>query len=170
MAKQKQYNSMEFLDIVDENDVIIGKAEKDEIYRKQLRHRIVHVLVINNQGEIALQLRSNNVSFCPLYWCTSASGHVQSGEDYEQAALREYQEELGTTSELEWLGKELYQCDISPDKFLGIFTTKFTGQFKPDANVVKEITFCSIGRIKEMISNKEKIHPELLFILNKYYL
>lgn len=96
---------MELLDIADNNDVVIGKASRSEIYRKLLCHRIVHVMVFNSAGEIFLQKRSSEVSFSPNHWSTSAGGHVQSDETYKEAALREYQEELETNSELEIIQK-----------------------------------------------------------------
>ena len=91
---------MEILDIVDQNDNIIGQAPKDDAYENKLGHRIVHVLIFNDQKKMVLQLRSANVSFCPLHWSTAVGGHVQAGETYEQAAIREYEEELNLASKL----------------------------------------------------------------------
>ncbi|MCA9460196.1 MAG: NUDIX domain-containing protein, partial [Nanoarchaeota archaeon] len=83
---------MELLDIVNRKDEVIGVASKEDVYKKSLTHRIVHILIFNDKNELALQLRSKKVSFCPSHWSTSVGGHVQSGESYEGAALREYQE------------------------------------------------------------------------------
>ncbi len=160
---------MEFLDIVDKEDNIIGKASRDEVYQKKHRHRIVHILIFNENNEMALQLRSNKVLFCPQHWCTSAGGHVRSKEKYEEAALREYEEELGIRSNLEHLDKIYYQSDVI-SKFLNIFITKYNGPFQVDEEEVEKIDFFSINKIREMIKKGEKFHPELVFILNKYYL
>jgi isopentenyldiphosphate isomerase len=160
---------MEYLDIVNDQDEVIGKASRDEIYEKSLCHRIVHVLIFNDAGEIAIQLRSPKLSFSPGHWSTTAGGHVQSGESYEQAAIREYQEELGVKSALEELGKDYYQADRSPNKFLVTYKTIFNGPFNPDPEVVEKVDFFSIDRVKEMIENGNKFHPELLFLLKKYY-
>lgn len=98
----------EILDVVDEDNVVVGNTPKAEVYTKLLNHRIVHVLVFNTAGEMLLQLRSKNKSFMPGYWVTSAGGHVGSGETYEVAALRELQEELGVTGKLEFLYSDVY--------------------------------------------------------------
>jgi len=45
----------EFLDIVDEENEVVGAAPIDEIYSKRLNHRIVHVMIFNDKGEIFLQ-------------------------------------------------------------------------------------------------------------------
>lgn len=161
---------MEMLDIVDINDNIVGTASKEDVYKKSLCHRIAHVLIFNDGGKMALQLRSSNVSFCPKHWSTAVGGHVQAGETYEQGAMREYAEELGVNSRLEYVGKDLYKAPNCPAKFIVIFKTKFNGPFQPDAEAVDRVDFFSPDETSRMISNKEKFHPELLFILKKYFL
>lgn len=160
---------MEFLDIVDRNDNVIGTASKDDIYKKSLCHRIAHVLIFDNEGKMILQKRSNKVSFCPNHWSTAVGGHVQSGETYEEGALREYQEELGVKSNLELIGKDFYSAPNSPDKFLAIFKTQYNDAFNHDPEVVSEVRAFTVQEIKSMVENGEKFHPELIFIINKYF-
>jgi len=160
---------MEYLDIVDENDNVVGKAAKDDIYEELLCHRIAHVLVFNDEGKMVLQKRSKNISFCPDHWSTAVGGHVQTGETYEEAALREYREELGVTSDLLFVGKDFYSVPNKPKKFLATFKTQFNGPFSPDPEAVSEVEAFSIEDIMKMIENGEKFHPELVFILKKYY-
>ena len=69
---------MEFLDIVDDDDEVIGSASISDIYEKHFTHRIVHIFVFNGE-RMLLQLRSNEARFYPLHWCTAAAGHVKSG-------------------------------------------------------------------------------------------
>lgn len=45
---------MEYLDIVDDEDNVINQATREEAYAKRLSHRIVHVLVFNDKGEMLL--------------------------------------------------------------------------------------------------------------------
>lgn len=160
---------MEFLDIVNKKDEAIGIASKEDIYKKSLCHRIMHVLIFNNKGKMALQLRSDRVSFCPNHWSTTVGGHVQTKESYEDAALREYQEELGTTGKIEKFSKDYYEAEGTPNKFLVTFKSIFNGPFHPDKTVVKEVDFFTIDKIKSMVNNGEKFHPELLFLLKKYF-
>ena len=157
------------LDVVDKEDNIIGKATKQEIYQKLLPHRIVHVLIFNSKGEIALQLRSKNLSFCPHHWSTTVGGHVQSGESYEQAAQREYQEELGQQSHLTFWSKDTFHLPHRPLKHLTTFKSVYDGPFSPNPEEVETVSFFTIPQIKYMIQQKEKFNPELLFLFNKYF-
>ncbi|MCU0770316.1 MAG: NUDIX domain-containing protein [Verrucomicrobia bacterium] len=87
--------SEEIFDIVNERDEVVGRAPRREVHARGLMHRAVHVLVFNAQGEVFLQKRSMTKDKSPGLWDSSASGHVDSGEDYETCALRELAEELG---------------------------------------------------------------------------
>ena len=166
---------MEYLDIVDENDNVIGKAPRNDIYAKSLTHRIVHVLVYNSKGEMLLQRRHREKDFCPNHWVTSAGGHVQSGETYEQAALREMDEEIGVTSPLTFLFKDIYERESIAKsgqyshgrikKYLTTFKTEHEGPFTMHPTEVDKIEFFNMNEIKNMISKGEKFHPELLFLL-----
>lgn len=87
--------SHELLDVVDENDNIIGVRTRGEIHAECLMHRAVHILVFNSDGELFLQKRSLSKDEQPGKWDSSAAGHVDSGEDYHECARREIEEELG---------------------------------------------------------------------------
>jgi hypothetical protein len=52
-----------------------------------------------------LQKRSPWKDRHPLLWDSSAAGHVEANEDYDEAAARELMEELGVSPRLERLGK-----------------------------------------------------------------
>jgi isopentenyldiphosphate isomerase len=162
---------MELMDVVDRDDNVIGKASKKEIYEKSLRHRIVHILMFNKKGEMLLQLRSKNVGFHPNSWSTSVGGHVGSGETYEEAAIRECKEELGVKCGIELFSKDIYESNdhYNVNKFLVTFKTVFDGPFDFDKEDVEKIGFFTIDEIREMVESGESFHPELLFLLKKYY-
>jgi len=87
--------SHELLDVVDENDNIIAVKTRGEIHAECLMHRAVHILVFNSAGELFLQKRSLSKDEQPGKWDSSAAGHVDSGESYDDCARREIEEELG---------------------------------------------------------------------------
>ncbi|TAL54618.1 MAG: NUDIX domain-containing protein, partial [Nanoarchaeota archaeon] len=118
----------EFLDIVDDKNEVVGSAPYDEVYSKRLNHRIVHVLIFNDKGEIFLQQRSAKKEFRPGHWVTSAGGHVQKGESYEVAAKRELKEELGIEMPLTLIHESPYD-HYKMRKFLQVFRGISEGPF-----------------------------------------
>ncbi len=87
--------SEEIFDVVNARDEVVGRMPRAEVHRLGLMHRAVHVLVFNRVGQVFLQKRSLLKDRQPGLWDSSASGHVESGEDYDTCAIRELQEELG---------------------------------------------------------------------------
>lgn len=85
----------ELFDVVDEHDTVLGQATRREVHEKGLMHRAVHILVFNKNHDCLLQKRSMLKDKHPGVWDSSAAGHLDAGEDYESAARRELQEELG---------------------------------------------------------------------------
>ncbi len=158
------------MDIVDGKDEVVGQVDKEDVYKKLLCHRIVHVLIFNDEGKMALQLRHPNLSFAPNHWSTTVGGHVQSGESYEEAAKREMMEEIGIELPLEYFSKDFYQVPGRPDKFFVSYKAKYEGPFQLEEGAVVKVDYFTIDQIKSMIDQGEKFHPELLYLLKKYFL
>jgi isopentenyldiphosphate isomerase len=87
--------SEEIFDIVNERDEVVGQNTRREVHARGLWHRAVHVLVFNARGEVFLQKRSMKKDIAAGKWDSSASGHLDSGEDYDACAVREVREEIG---------------------------------------------------------------------------
>ena len=89
----------EIFDVCNERDEVVGQNTRSEVHRLGLMHRAVHVLVFNRRGEVFLQKRSMTKDTFPGAWDSSASGHLDTGEDYDACAVREVREELGIVME-----------------------------------------------------------------------
>lgn len=124
----------EIFDVVNERDEVIGRKPRSEVHRLGLLHRAVHVLVFNSRGEIFLQKRSMKKDRHPGTWDSSASGHVDSGEDYDATAIRELREEIGldATAPLKKLFK-IPACDETDQEFVWVYRCENDGPF--DLNV-----------------------------------
>ena len=85
----------EIFDFVNERDEVIGQAPRREVHARGWWHRAVHVLVFNARGEVFLQKRSLKKDSAAGKWDSSSAGHLDTGEDYDPAAVRELREELG---------------------------------------------------------------------------
>jgi isopentenyl-diphosphate delta-isomerase type 1 len=108
--------SEEIFDVVDDSDHVVGRETRREVHRRGLKHRAVHVLVFNSRDEIFLQKRSVAKDCFPGVWDSSASGHLDCGEDYDACAVRELREEIGL---------DLEQC---PQRVFKIAACVETGQ------------------------------------------
>lgn len=85
----------EWFDVVNERDEVVGRATRREVHATGLWHRAVHVLVFDPKGQVFLQKRSMAKDLSPGLWDSSCSGHLDAGEDYDAAAVRELGEEIG---------------------------------------------------------------------------
>ena len=126
-AKDLGPSNDELLDVVDEHDLFLERVRRSDIHKRKLLHRAVHVFLFNKDGEIYLQKRSHHKDTHGEKWDSSASGHLDSGEKYADAAVRELKEELfvrprkpleriaklkaGPETDNEFI--ELYRCDFS---------------------------------------------------------
>src|SRR5574344_286401 len=91
-------NHEEMFPIVDEEGNITGAATRGECHGgSKLLHPVVHLHVFNSQGELYLQRRPSWKDIQPGKWDTAVGGHVDLGENVEQALRREVREELGIT-------------------------------------------------------------------------
>lgn len=85
----------EWFDVVNERDEVVGRERRAVVHARGLWHRAVHVLVFNPAGAVFLQKRSRSKDMSPGLWDSSCSGHLDAGEEYDNAAQRELGEELG---------------------------------------------------------------------------
>lgn len=129
----------EIFDIVDELDRVVGQAPRWRVHAQGLRHRAVHVLVGDTSGRVYLQKRADTKDNHPGVWDSSCSGHVDSGEGYLAAAVRELGEELGI--ELESPLVELFGIPAGPEtgnEFVRVFTCSHSGAVRPDPTEISD--------------------------------
>lgn len=115
--------------VVDENDDVIGQAPRGKVHANNLLHRAVHLFVFNREGELFLQKRSRLKDRHPGVWDSSAAGHVDAGEEYDRAAIRELAEELGVTTTLERVLK-LPASDRTGQEFIWLYRGEHDGPFR----------------------------------------
>ena len=122
--------SDEIFDVVNERDEIIGRETRREVHRTGLKHRAVHVFVFNSRGEIFLQKRSMTKDSSPGLWDSSASGHLDCGEDYDACAMRELREEIGL--DVSTCPRRLFKieaCDQTGQEFVWLYQCESEGPF-----------------------------------------
>jgi len=85
----------ERVDLVDEQDQVVGQASRREVRQQNLRHRGVGILCWNRKGELYVHRRTETKDVFPGLYDMFVGGVVGAGEAYADAARREVAEELG---------------------------------------------------------------------------
>lgn len=143
-------NQQELFIVVDRNDNIIEyRTRYDCHHDKGLIHRAIGVILFNDKGEILLQKRSKHKDLNPGKYTISVGGHVTKGQSYEEAAMREMQEELGIKTPIIFAKKFLVE-NYQESEFAVNFTGKHNGPFFPAEDEIEKLEFLPIEKIKTM--------------------
>lgn len=148
----------EILDVVNDNDEVIGQAERDEVHRVGLVCRLVYVCFYTKDGDVILQKRGDTKKNDAGKLTTTVSGHVASGQGYIEAALRETLEESGVeVSEDDLVSIGVVRADYVQGAYLsnamrGLFALQFNG----DENDLKVEDGDGAGFVKVSIDELEK--------------
>ncbi len=142
----------EIFDIVDENDTVIGQAPRSRCHGDpSLVHRVAHAMVFNSAGQLLLQKRSAGKDIQPGKWDTSVGGHLDPGEDYRQAALREMREELGIENvPLTFLYKSQIRNEIESEN-VATFMTVFDEELFFDPHEIDAVRFWTAEEIDSQL-------------------
>lgn len=166
--------------IVNDQDEIVGSAEKNEARKQGMIHRITRVFVHDSDGNVLLQKRHPKAHDSPNKWDFSAAGHVDEGENYEQAAKRELEEELSLRDiPLTFLLKFYTEKTVGAEhirRFNEVFLTKIKDHavVRPDLTELGGVEWFTKTQVTDMIRNnpddfssglKEK-YPQILKYLD----
>jgi isopentenyl-diphosphate delta-isomerase type 1 len=147
----------ERFDIVDASDQVIGSAPRSEIHARGLLHRAVHLWLYDPAGQILLQRRSLSKDREPGKWTSSVSGHVNSGEKYDAAMLREIPEEIGVPADschgFTRLGY-FPACRETDQEFVWLYRAVHAGPFQPDSSEVAGLEWFSPDELEAKIKNQ----------------
>ncbi len=103
----------EWLDVVDENDQVVGKQLRSEAYKNNVANfRVINAFLVNSKGKLWIPRRTATKRIFPSALDMSVAGHVGSGESYDVAFKRETAEELNI------------DIDQHPHRLLGHLTPK----------------------------------------------
>ena len=150
----------EWFDLVDSADHVVGRARRAEVHANRLLHRAVHTLVQRRNGDIFLQKRSMGKDTNPGRWDSSSSGHLDSGEDYYPAALRELGEELGIhLDSLEPIGS-LPASKETGHEFVRIYHARHEGPFVLHPKEISDGQWVSISQLQEWLIRAPGDFPE----------
>lgn len=155
----------EYIDIVTHEGKPTGRtALKSEIHKNGWYHNTIHVWLFNKEGQLLLQQRSHKKKIHPLLWDVSAAGHIDAGETFVEAALRETQEELGLeldANQLNKIGTFLHENNyekIQDNEFHQVFIAELKVDLKdlvPQADEVEALKLVSFSEFEVLLNNSE---------------
>ncbi|WP_115463032.1 NUDIX hydrolase [Winogradskyella aurantiaca] len=155
----------EIIDIITELGEPTGTtALKSEAHKNGWYHNTVHLWLYTKSGEILLQQRSHLKQIHPMLWDVSVAGHIDAGESFKEAALREAKEEIGIDlkeSQLIHIGAELHKGEynngaIKDYEFHQMFVAEFNTPLASlliNTEEVEAIKLVSIPEFKTLLNN-----------------
>lgn len=159
----KETNLKEIFEIVDKSGNIIGKETREECHQnKKLIHRAVNVFLFNKKGQVLLQKRSQRKDLYPGMFTGSASGHLDLGENFKQAVLRETKEELGIdlkSQDLEFIDKFLIKAPTETE-LIGLFFGYSDAKPRINKDEIEKIVWFKLRELFEKIDeDRIKLTP-----------
>lgn len=109
------------IEVVDRNNRPLTSMDIKEVHRQSLRHRSVIILIYDNEGKLFLQKRSQREKLYAGRWDISISGHVNTGESTEKAALRKLEQDLDIRNAALKLIKEIQASSETGYEFISLF-------------------------------------------------
>jgi len=148
----------EIFDVVDHSDSVIGSASREEVHRLGLLHRSAHLLVFDSIGRVLLQKRSSEKDSFPGRWDSSVSGHVDSGEEYDECVIREAYEEIGIG--FERIPERFFKinaCEETANEFTWVYRHHSEGPFVVNREEISEIRWFEMGDLNEMLREESDL-------------
>ncbi|OGI65912.1 hypothetical protein A2914_01295 [Candidatus Nomurabacteria bacterium RIFCSPLOWO2_01_FULL_41_21] len=138
----------------------LGNLSKNEALTQEAIRGAVRVFVFNDIGKLFLQKRDKNMNIAPGKWDQSCSGHIDEGEEPEEAAKRELEEELGVSGvPLEFVCGRYFEETYDGKLFKSydfIYRCRYDGEIKVQKSEIE------VGRWvkREDLEKEIKEHPE----------
>lgn len=150
----------EIFDVCDADDRVIGQARRADVHARKLLHRAVHVWVFRSDGQLVTQRRSATKDEYPLALTSSASGHLDTGEDYLTAAVRELGEELGLRGVTLKFAVKLPASPATANEHTVLYTTTSDAILVPHGGEVAGLEIYSREELKaELARTGENLSP-----------
>lgn len=165
-------NDDEYLDLVDNNDQVIGRKLRSEIYKDGLSNfRVVNVFLVNAEGKLWIPRRTKEKRIFPLCLDVSMGGHVESGETYDQSFKRELLEELNIDADkTKWkILEHLTPHEHKVSAFMNVYEIQSdeTPKFNPDDFI--EYYWLTPDELFAMIAKEGKSKDDLPILVRYFY-
>lgn len=161
----------EYLDIVGEDDKVIGKMLRSENRNHLQNVRVVNGFIVNSEGKLLILRRTAQKRAFPLCLDMSVGGYVKSGETYEEAFARELKEELNLDLEdvrYKLLGYLSRKDGVSC--FMKVFEIKLEETPGYNKEDFVEYSWLTPRELLDKIEKGEKTKDDLPKLVKRFYL
>jgi Isopentenyldiphosphate isomerase len=149
----------EWVDIVDENNIVIGTAPRSKMRQQKLLHRASYIVITNALGQLYVQRRTASKDYCPSMLDACCGGVVSAGEDILASAYRELDEEMGIHDvPLRSYGSFLH-CDHECKVWGALFSCQYDGELALQA---EEVEYVMLMTPVEILHRTEEFTPDSL--------
>ncbi|MGW4492021.1 NUDIX domain-containing protein [Streptomyces sp. NPDC004376] len=147
----------EILDIVDERDRVVDQVPRGEAYARGLRHRCVFVQARDADGRLFVHRRTATKLVFPALYDMFVGGVVGAGESYDEAALREAEEELGVSGldRPEFLFKFLYDDGSGRSWWSAVYEVRCELLVQPQVEEVQWHDFLTEDEVERRLGEWE---------------
>lgn len=171
---------MEEVILVNENDEVLGAAEKLLAHQTGQLHRAFSIFLYNNEGQMLLQKRADGKYHSAGLWTNACCSHPRPGEDTLAAANRRLEEELGIKTSLSFLFSFQYEAqlenNLTEHEFDHVFVGYTNDKPQVDSNEVSDYQYISTDRlVEDILTNPDcytfwfkKIIEEVIQKTSKY--
>jgi 8-oxo-dGTP pyrophosphatase MutT (NUDIX family) len=145
----------EVIDVVDEHDRVVGRSPRGEAYARGLRHRASFIQATDAEGRIFVHRRTATKLVYPSMYDMFVGGVLAAGESYDEAALREAEEELGVSGlpQPEFLFKFLYDDGSGKSWWSAVYEVRCEKPVRPQVEEVAWHDFLPQEEVERHLSD-----------------
>ena len=144
--------------LVDEQDNIVGYADKLRVHKDGLLHRAFSIFVINSKNELLIQKRATSKYHSGGLWANTCCSHPLKGEDPHRLIHNRLLFEMGFDCELSELFNFTYYAEVDNGmieyELDRVYVGNFEGSPVPNPNEVADWQWMNIEQLKQELKDE----------------
>lgn len=151
--------------LVDTEDRQTGRMSKADCHDGNgILHRAFSIFLFDDDGQLLLQKRAAGKRLWPGFWSNSCCSHPRDGESIDIATGRRLEDELHTTSDLQFVYKFIYQANFgelgAEHELCHVFLGRINGQPSANETEIEEMRYLSAAVLdRELDETPEAFTP-----------